>query len=83
MCDEPDRKRPCPYKVYILEREKNPVKCVEQRTVYTGLDILVEHNSCEKFCCEEEQILEKEVTAEVLTLEEALSHTVDCSIASF
>ena len=22
MCDEPDRKRPCPYKVYILERER-------------------------------------------------------------
>ena len=22
MCDEPDRKRPRPYKVYILEREK-------------------------------------------------------------
>jgi len=49
----------------ILKREKNPVKHVEQRTVYEGLKTLVEHNSCEKFSCEEERILEKEVTAEV------------------
>ena len=31
--------------------------------MYEGLEPLVEHNSCEKFCCKEEQILGKEVTA--------------------
>ena len=45
------------------EREISLINHVEQRTVWEDVETVVVHNSCEKFCYEEEQKIGKEVTA--------------------
>ena len=47
----------------VLKREIRLINHVEQRTVCEDVETVVVHNSCEKFCYEEEEKIGKEVTA--------------------